>query len=151
MKIRHPNDGDRAALIALSRQLHTESWYKQFDFSEDKANAIITQCIESPEWLGLIAQGEDGVICGFLAGAIAEHFFGYDRYACDLCIYVEPGRRGGPAATRLIANYEAWCRIKGVKEIHIGTSAGINSEGVAAFYERLGYHSRFMGFRKIVR
>lgn len=127
--------------------MHFESWYRDFDFDEQKVRDFIAHTLDNAAYLDLVLEHEDEVV-GFFCAAETEHFFGHDKYACDIAFFIEPEHRGGMAATRMIRAFEAWCRIRRVKEVHIGTSTGIASERTARFYTKLGFHSPAMGFRK---
>jgi GNAT superfamily N-acetyltransferase len=148
VKLRHPNPGDVDALVRLARAMHLESWYAGFDFSEAKVRRFIDEIMEASHFLALIAEDRDSQIVGFFVAAEMEHYFGNDRYACDVCTYVAPDARGSVAFKRMIAAYEAWCRIRNVKEIHVGFSSGVTLDKVQRYYQRLGYASPLMAWRK---
>lgn len=147
VKIRHPHQGDWGQLLPLAHAMHEESWFKAFDFSEVKVNAIFHQCLENPDFLGLVAFKDERMI-GFFCGVAVEHFFGFDKYACDLVMFVDKAHRGGLTAMRFIRMYEIWCGSRNVREIHLGTSTSVETERTAALYQKLGYHSPALGFRK---
>lgn len=148
MRLRHPNPADEDPLAGLARAMHAESWYAGFDFDEARVRQFITEVQSAPHFLALVAETEKGEIVGFFCAAEMEHYFGHDRYACDICTYVHPKHRGGMAFQRMIAAYEAWCRIRGVKEIHVGFSSGVTLDKVQRYYQRLGYASPVMAWRK---
>lgn len=131
--------------------MHEESWYRDFKFVPDRVDAVLHQCFTNPDWLALVLEEEDGRVVGFFCAVATEHFFSTDRYACDLAFYIEPEKRGGMIAVRVIKAYEAWCRIKQVVEVHIGISTDVDAARTAAFYQKMGFHSPAMGFRKKVR
>lgn len=147
MKLRLAHPGDVERLIALGRKMHEESWYRDFDFDDAKVREFIGLTFDNPAYLGLVLEHEDKPI-GFFWAAETEHFFGHDKYACDIVFFIEPEHRGGMAATRMIRAFEAWCRIRRVKEIHIGTSTGVATERTVKFFTKMGFHSPAMGFRK---
>lgn len=148
MKLRHPNPGDVDTLVRLARAMHLESWYASFDFSEAKVRRFIAEAMDAPHFLALVAEDTNAEIAGFFVAAEIEHYFGLDRYACDVCTYVTPTARGSVAFRRMIAAYEAWCRIRNVKEIHVGFSSGVTLDKVQRYYQRLGYGSPVMAWRK---
>lgn len=128
--------------------MHAESWYGSFDFDREKVRTFIRAVTKEPQFLALVAEDRDGRIVGFFVAAIMDHWFGHDRYACDICTYVAPDARGSLAFPRMIAAYEAWCRIRNVREIHVGFSSAVQLEKVQRYYQRLGYHSPVMAWRK---
>lgn len=148
MKLRHPNPLDIEGIIRLAKEMHAESWYSSFDFDEVKMRNFVEDLCGDTEFLALVLEHEKDGIVGFLLAADMEHFFGRDRYACDIAIYMTPAHRGGIGAMRMIKAYEAWGRIRGVKEIHLGISTGVAVERTGKFYQKLGYHSPVMGYRK---
>lgn len=148
MKLRHPNPGDIAQLLPLGRLMHAESWYRDFDFDEKTVLLLIDQAMHAPTMLALVMEANDGTIAGFFVAAETTHFFGTDRYACDVAIYVAPEHRGGPGFVRMVRAYEAWCRIRGVKEIHLGLSSAVTPEKTRRLYEKLGYGTPVAGYRK---
>lgn len=148
MKLRHPNPGDMGQLVTLAGLMHRESWFRDFDFDPAAVEAFITRAMEADFMLALVLEAAGGGIAGFFCAAEATHFFGRDRYACDVAVYVHPDHRGGPGFVRMMKAYEAWCRIRGVREIHIGLSTGIELEKTARLYEKLGYADPVTGYRK---
>jgi GNAT superfamily N-acetyltransferase len=148
VKLRHPHPGDTGQLVALGRDMHAESWYRDFDYDEAKVQQLIDQVIHAPAMLGLVLEGDHGRIVGFLAAAETEHFFGFDRYAVDIALYVAPEHRGGPGFVRMVKAYEAWCRIRRVKEMHLGVSSGLDHPKTVRLFEKLGYTSTATASRK---
>lgn len=148
MKLRHPNPGDRDEILSLARTMHAESWYSSLDYNEAVVAELFEQTLTADHLLALVLETSSGELGGFFLAAITSHFFGRDTYACDLCAYVAPSHRGGPGFIRMIAAYEAWCRIKRVKEIHIGFSSGIRPEKTLRLYEKLGFQNPVTAYRK---
>lgn len=148
MKLRHPNPLDIEGILRLAKEMHAESWYSSFDFDETKMRGFVEDLCGDTEFLALVLEHEEDGVVGFLLAADTEHFFGRDRYACDIALYMTPKHRGGIGVMRMIKAYEAWGRIRGVKELHLGISTGIAAERTGKFYERLGYHSPVMAYRK---
>lgn len=148
MKLRHPSPGDVDELVVLARGMHAESWYASFDFDEGRVRQFIEEVRMADHFLALVAEDAGGLLVGFFVAAEMQHYFGRDRYACDICTYVAPVARGSAAFPRMIAAYEAWCRIRGVKEIHVGFSSAVTLPRVQRLYQKLGYHSPVMAWRK---
>lgn len=148
MKLRHPNPDDEDQLVVLARGLHAETWYAAFDFDEQKVRAFIRALPLDQNCLAIVAESGNGSIAGFFAACCVEHWFGRNTYACDLVTFVAPQWRGGPVFWRMIQVYEAWARLKGVREIHIGFSSGAATPRIHRLYERLGYHTPATVWRK---
>lgn len=148
MRLRHPNPGDREQILALGSRLHAEGWYRDFDFDGEILWETIEQAMVQPNMLGLVLETEAEQLVGFLLAAETNHFFGRDRYACDMALYVAPEQRGGPGFVRMIRAYEAWCRIRKVKEIQVGISSDLASQSTLSMYQRMGYTLNAFGLRK---
>lgn len=148
MKLRHPNATDLDEAVALAFHMQQESWYRDFDFDESKVSDLIRMAMASETYFPLVLEADDGGLVGFFLAAETEHFFGRSRYACDLAVYIVPWARKGPWFFRMVRAYEAWCRYRGVQEIHMGFSTGVNEDSTATLYGRMGYESMVQGFRK---
>lgn len=148
MKLRHPNPGDLDEIVALAYHMHGESWYRDFDFDDTKVSELVRGAMSDQKYFPLVLEADDGGLVGFFLAAETEHFFGKSRYACDVALYLVPWVRGGPWFFRMIRAYEAWCRYRGVQEIHMGFSTGVNAESAVTLYKRLGYESTVQAFRK---
>lgn len=148
MKLRHPNPGDMDQIMALGRRLHAEGWYASLDYDPETLRETLDHAMAADNMLALVLEAADGKLAGFFLAAETRHFFGRDHYACDLACYVAPEHRGGPGFVRMVRAYEAWCRIRGVREIHIGVSSGVTAERTARMFTKLGYSTPAMAFRK---
>ena len=136
-RVRPADHADAACVVALARAMHDESpRYRGHSFDPlkvaDHFHALV------PLGGAFVAE-TDGRIVGLLAGFVIEDFFGHDKVAGEYALYVLPEARGGSAGARLLAAFEAWGRRQGAKEAYLGITAGIDTERVAQFYERLGY------------
>jgi len=58
--------------------------------------------------------------------------------AYDYSIFVEPSKRNGVIAVRLIQTFKEWARIKGAKQIYMGIGTGVSVEGTTRLYESQG-------------
>ena len=149
MKLRHVHPGDTADIVALGRELHASSWYARLDYDPARIAALIDQVIALPTMFGVVLEAADGRIAGFFCAAEAEHIFGQSRYACDIAIYVAPRARGGRGFVRMIRAYETWCRIRGIDEIHLGVSSGLQHSRTVQMFSRLGFNSTATSCRKM--
>lgn len=120
--------------------MHAESpRYRDLEFSEVKLGEIINRFHNTPlHGVILVAVDKRG-IAGMFWGYVDEFFFGHDRYAADLLLYVNPDRRKGRVAYRLVKAFEEWAADRSALHIQAGISTGIDNEGYARFYERMGY------------
>lgn len=148
VKVRPAVEGDIPTMVRLGRRLHAESpRYRDRHFDPDKVTGIARAVIAQG---GAHVAEDDGKIVGLIAGFVVEHWFGRDKMASDFTFYVAPEARGGRAALMLVRAFEAWAISQGVKDIVPGVSTELNVEGVAAFYNRLGYRTYGATFLKEV-
>lgn len=150
MLIREMSQGDVEYSVRLAKDMHHESWFSHYDFDINKARQLWDRKVAQPDNYCLFVAEEDGAVIGVFAGIAFEHFFGNDKVASDLILYVDPDRRGGTAAPRLIKAYEQWARDVGCKDIQIGVSTGVQVERTARLFEKLGFGHRAYIFRKRV-
>ncbi len=137
---------DMGALLALSAAMHVECpHYRQRNYSEKKVYANAYLILNNPEAGGILVAESEGKIVGMLAFVIAEDFFGHDKFATDLCVYVTPEKRGGSAFYRLVAAYGHWVESMGIEQRFLGISTGIKTEQTAGLLERLGFERRSIG------
>lgn len=122
--------------------MHSESWYRDFDFDKRKFNYLFQSALENDSiFYGRAFVNDEDRLVGFMLCMITEHFFGYDTVAVDMGTYILPQYRGeaGMAMVRSIKEYEKWAKRNGCKDITFGVSAGITDGVSVELYERLGY------------
>lgn len=134
--IRAARHSDIPRIIELGTILHATTSYATQDFDADKVGSFMSDLIAGA---GVVFVAEvDGVLVGGMAGGIVDQWFNNDLIAYDYSIFVEPGRRNGVIAMRLIRAFEEWARINGAKQIHMGIGTAVNVEGTSRLYESLG-------------
>lgn len=134
--IRPAKHSDVPRLIELGTLLHDTSNYRSMAFSPSKSADFLHSLING---LGVVFVAEvDGEVIGGMAGGVTDQWFSDDLIAYDYSIFIEPGRRSGITARRLILAFEAWAIIKGAKQLHMGIGTGINVEGTVRLYQSCG-------------
>lgn len=124
----------------MSKDMHAESpRFCDLDYSEEKMRGILQHIIAGKLPGGVLVAECDSVPIGMLGFLVTEHFFGSDKIASDLGVYVAPEHRGSSAFVRLVQAFEEWADTFGVKENSLGVSTGIHAEQTAGFLVRLGY------------
>ena len=124
----------------MGAAMHAESpRYRTLDFDEEKLFNLAQYLIVTPSAGGTLVAESQGRIAGMLAFAVGEFYFGKDKYASDVVMYLKPEHRGGSLFPRMVAAFEKWADEFGVKEKQLGVSADIDSERVVAVLLRLGY------------
>lgn len=135
--IRPATHEDVPRLIELGVVLHASTSYAALDFNHAKAAAFLHSLIGSPSGVVFVSV-HDEVIIGGMVGGLVDQWFNDDLIAYDYSLFVEPSRRQGIVAARLIAAFQEWARIKGAKQIYMGIGTGVSVEGTTRLYERMG-------------
>lgn len=140
---------DIPALVEMGRAMHAESpRFARFGFNPDKVAALAAGVI--PGGGALVAE-RDGIIVGMMAGFVVAQWFSDDLIASDFVLYLQPDeRRKGRAAFMLVRAFEEWAKSQGAIDIAPGTTTGIDPEGTARFYEKMGYGRTGFAFHKEV-
>lgn len=134
--IRPAKHSDVPRLIELGTLLHATSSYSTMNFCPDKSAAFLHELINGQ---GVVFVAEvRGEVVGGMAGAVTEQWFSNDLIAYDYSIFVEPSKRNGVIAVRLIQTFQEWARIKGAKQIYMGIGTGVSVEGTTRLYESQG-------------
>lgn len=135
--IRPATHADIHVMLALGEKMHGESRYARHRWNVAKVGALITTLIESEDGLALVAETRGEIVGGFL-GVVNEHYFTDAKVAADFALFVDPGRRGGIAASLLLAEYIAWARSRGASMIQFGATTGVNHEASARLCKHVG-------------
>jgi ribosomal protein S18 acetylase RimI-like enzyme len=93
--------------------------------------------IEQPDCFAILAE-EEGVAVGYLIGSLipSEDYRTVTKLAEGENMYVKGAFRGRGVGTKLVKQFEVWCREKGVQVIRYVASAE-NTEGIK-FYKTQG-------------
>jgi len=112
---------------------------EEAQFSEAKLDIpSLYNLAQSPNVVYFLAIDDDKII-GSIGGAMFPYFFSTRQKVGDLGFYVEPEYRGSRAAIKLVKALEAWAKERGVEDIYLGQTTGIEVDKTRDFYERLGY------------
>jgi GNAT superfamily N-acetyltransferase len=76
------------------------------------------------------------VVVGMLAVSVAPHPMSADLVASEIAWWIEPERRGGSAAIRLLEAAEEWAADEGARSFQMIAPAGST---LGRFYARRGY------------
>ncbi|WP_085701958.1 GNAT family N-acetyltransferase [Pseudomonas sp. B15(2017)] len=134
--IRPAKHSDVPRLVELAILLHSTSDYSTMAFCPEKTGAFFHELINGQ---GVIFVAEvDDVVVGGMAGGVIDQWFSHDLIAYDYSLFVEPSKRNGVLAVRLIQTFKEWARIKGAKQIHMGIGTGVNVESTTRLYESQG-------------
>lgn len=130
---------DMPDILGMAHRFHSESpvhGWLQFDF--DQVRELITSAIDDPAWLPLVVYS-DGELVGMALMVTLPTFFGLELECVDLTFYVDPGRRGGVAAARMLAAIVSWAGERGARRVSIAPNTGISHDKSVSFFERSGF------------
>lgn len=139
MKIRPAVLADLDQLEELGKRMHAESpRFSRLTYNAGKVYSMLTTALHDPRYFLHVAEQDNGELAGGFAGIAMPHWCSDDEVACDLALFVEPGRRGGMAAVRLIKAFVAWAENRSAKQINLGISTGVHTEETAQLYRAIG-------------
>lgn len=134
--IRPAKHSDVPRLIELGTLLHATTSYSTMSFCPDKSAAFLHELINGQ---GVVFVAEvRGEVVGGMAGAVTDQWFSNDLIAYDYSLFVEPSKRNGVIAMRLIQAFKEWAKLKGAKQIYMGIGTGVSVEGTTRLYESQG-------------
>jgi GNAT superfamily N-acetyltransferase len=141
MIVRSYSPEDLGEMMQLAAAMHAESpEHREMAFDPGSVMTLGDLCTSNPDFQCIVVRREeDGPIVGAIAGFIAAHFYGPDRYASDLIFYVYPSFRGSTAAARLLASFQKWAKAGGAKRFQPGSFTGIDDARTAKFYVGMGF------------
>ena len=147
MIVREIREDDIPSMVELGGIMHSIGSFKKVKYSEDKVFHTIRTSINSDRMVFFVAEDEDGY-AGMMGGFIAEYSISFEKYASDFLMFIKKEKRGGDTALKLLNLFEDWAKSKGVKEIRLGSSHGVDTEKVKKFYEWQKYETIGHLFRK---
>ncbi|WP_110995387.1 GNAT family N-acetyltransferase [Pseudomonas sichuanensis] len=135
--IRPATHEDIPRLVELGAVMHSTTCYSHQVYSPEKVHAFLGDLISGA---GVIFAAEvGGQVVGAICGALTEQWFNGDLIAFEHCVFVEPSKRQGLIAMRMILAFQEWARIKGAKEVYMGVTTGPGSSRTARLYSRMGF------------
>lgn len=119
--------------------MHRHSTFRGMEYDARTAATLTLDLMNSPSGLVLVATDEDGRGVGMLLAMVTNSFFGSDRVASDLALFVHPDARGKQAAVGMIERYVEWAKSLGARRINLGNSAGMDDEVYVRLTEGCGF------------
>jgi len=144
--IRKAEYADIPRLVEIGRMFFDESKYCDLmDYSVESVGVTMRQLIDN----GVIFVADDGNIFGMLGVLDYPFYLSNCRTAQELFWWVDPAKRGGGAAIRMLKAAEDWAKSRGcVSMMMIGLSNdGGNAEKL---YSRMNYQKRETSFVRIL-
>lgn len=111
--------------------------YSSMHTDTDYTRAYLHAAWDAGILFGVVDQASRG--CMF--GSVSGNWSSPTLRAYEWMLYVEPAHRRSSLAVQLINRFEQMARERGATKLSVGSSTGINDEGVRKLYERLGYSS----------
>lgn len=139
-EIRHATQADMPRLVELGRLMHAEApSFRDLDFDPEKVAIALTHAMK--HGLVLVHVTDDGRIDGGFAGLVVERWFGKSEMFTDLALFVEPTRRGGLTAWKLLRRVLAWCEMRGLRphDVQLGVSTGVHPERTGQLFAALNF------------
>lgn len=134
--IRPAKHSDVPRLIELGTLLHSTTSYSTMNFCPVKSAAFLHELINGQ---GVVFVAEvRGEVVGGMAGGVIDQWFSNDLIAYDYSLFVDPSKRNGVIAVRLIQTFKEWAKLKGAKQIYMGIGTGVSVEGTTRLYESQG-------------
>lgn len=130
---------DIRRLLELGEMLHAESCFADQPFDRLKVADHLASLVVGANGGVLFVAERDGEVIGGMAGAFTEQWFNRERVVFDYSLFIEPAKRHGITAVRLIRALVEWAKIKGASHISIGITTGIHVESTARLYQSQGF------------
>lgn len=146
--IRNATTQDIPVLVKLGEAMHAESpRYRRMSWNPGKVCGLMDWCLANPDAGLLLVAERDGKVIGGFIGLCQPHYFSDDLMASDLALFVEPGKRGGLAAARLLQAFKVWARARGAVDIGAGVTTGVCDELAARLYRSVGFEPAGLLFK----
>lgn len=125
---------DIPAIVEKGKRLHAESSYMHVTYAPERAEALCKLLILA----GFIVVAEiDGEIVGAMLGDVYTPWYTNDLVGIEYSLYIEPERRNGLIAVKMVRAWEKWCIAMGAKQLRPGVGTGDGNAG--GLYLALGY------------
>lgn len=126
------------AVVSLGVRMNSESPV----YSGQHIDYAYTASFFTRAWdVGVLIGAVDTDSHGCLIGSVSPTWYSPSPIASEWMLYVVPEHRGTGLAVKLIQRFTEIARQRGAHKLYVGSSTGINDEGVRKLYERLGFVS----------
>ncbi len=129
---------DFPALCDLGQMMHEEGSYSHLKFSKARLLETFKRYMNDPDRIGIVAMQGDKP-CGMIGGYVSKYYFSDELVAGDIAWFVVPEYRGSRVGLHLLDAFEDWAKSKGVSELRIGISTGVNMEAFDRLMKKRGY------------
>lgn len=125
-------------MVQIGTTMHEESSYRTYGFDPMKVAQTLTYNIKSDAGVSVVAE-VDGEIVGGMIGYITQHYFGPDKVALDMALFILPEHRKGMLAVRILKAWIEEAKSLGANQISISNSTGVEIDKVKSLYEMVGF------------
>jgi hypothetical protein len=151
LRLARNTEADYRAALALAREFHGRTIFRDSPFSEAKARRLFERAVARPERYGLIlaerpgsADGAPGGLVGFAYVQAGEYFLAErDLVATVLTLNVTEVVTGTPfggrVALKLAAAVRQWARARACKHVLVHATGGIEPARTDRFFRRCGF------------
>tara|TARA_Y100001973_G_scaffold106280_1_gene183133 strand:+ start:7288 stop:7752 length:465 start_codon:yes stop_codon:yes gene_type:complete len=141
IEVRESRDDEFYRIVELAHGIKEESRYSPYDLNIEKIKSYFDMQTQGnfKVFFALHPEKDLEHTVGFGAYHLHPHYFSDVLVSSDMMTYVHPLYRGSSAFFRLVKAYEKWAISKGVKEINLATSTGVDPLKTSDMYIRLGY------------
>ena len=136
--IRNATLDDIPEALELAREMHQESRAAKFDFSEYRVATLLEQLITGDDGIVLVNEVNNRINGGLIAQVFTQ-YWGYTKSSQDLALFLTKEARGGIVYLKFIKEYVRQAKLKGVEDILIGVTSGINTDMVDSLYKYAGF------------
>ena len=116
----------------LLAEMHETTYYGRFDFSVEKSMEYIEKLIGANQFVYV----DNGVM---MLGTCSVCWFGSDKVANDVLLYVSKDKRGKGLAKKAVSAFVEWSELKGAKALFIGQTTGVNTESFRSLAGNSGF------------
>lgn len=133
ISVRLAHLGDLTRLVMIGRRAHAESNYADIPFNAQVTRDMFRGGVMMKGQDVLIAERDDGSLCGFLICLSAPLPFSRRKYATDGAFYAEQG------GDRLLSAFVAWAKTHCVARIDMGVTQADPNGRIARLFKRKGF------------
>lgn len=126
-------------MAQLGAQMHAESQFARYNYDIEKVQRMLHYLIDKPDAITIVAVDDKDTVFGGFIGDINYHYFGNDKVASDVAIFVKQDKRGSLAAFKLIKEYVLQAKENGADQIIIANSTGVMPDKVKSLFEAIGF------------
>lgn len=135
---------DLSSIVKLAQEAHLASRFSHITFAPAKVEKEVQYALEHERSRAIFFAESRNSLVGMLGCSAGEFHIGVNYYLTTIhMLYVQNAHRtrlsGGKAAIGLLQAVEAWSRSRGVSEIILNATAGIESKRTDKLMTHLGF------------